>query len=125
MASVTATREPEWDDAERDQMLALQAYERGVCECGFHESQIDPAKLFVTFEDRVCPVCAGADVHARVKLANDGDTSKASPKEPRPADGRRTYIRRLSPEEVENARGLSTSRADGLAGVRHQAKRLK
>ena len=102
---MTVTREPEWDDAERNQMLALDAYERGVCACGFHESLIDPTTLHVTFEDRVCPVCAGAAQYGRVLSARDEEFSKAlgkdaSPREKRPADGRRTFIVPTDPIRV-------------------------
>ena len=98
------TREPEWDDAERDQMLALVEYEAGVCDCGFHESVIDPDTLHVTFDDRVCPVCAGATQYRRHLDDRDDEFLKGLGKDapartPRPSDGRRTFIKPVPPRE--------------------------
>lgn len=121
VATVTVTREPEWDDAERNQMLALDAYERGVCACGFHESLIDPTTLHVTFEDRVCPVCAGAAQYGRVLSARDEEFSKAlgkdaSPREKRPADGRRTFIVPTDPIRSPSPLAGTKARRDRSSG---------
>lgn len=89
-------------------MLGLAVYENGVCACGFHESQIDPETLHVTFDEKVCPVCAGADAYGRYQAKRDQEFDKgigpdASAKVARPADGRRTYIRQMSADEVAEA----------------------
>lgn len=106
------TREPEWDDAERNQMLGLVVYENGVCECGFHESLIDPATLHVTFEPKVCPVCAGAAAFGREQKKLDDEQDKMLGKDPAPtakraADGRRTFIREMTADEVDKRRAAS------------------
>lgn len=83
-------------------MLGFQLYEYGVCDCGFHKSLIDPETLVVTFEDRVCPVCAGAAAKGRIQAAVDEEAikllgQKPKPSVPRPGDGRVTVIRQVPP----------------------------
>lgn len=101
------TREPEWDDEQRASLLALAEYEAGVCACGFHRSlTMDPALGF-TEQSEVCPVCAGAAVADRLRSKADEDTAqilKNRPREPRPSDGRHTYIRQLTADELEQRR---------------------
>ena len=90
-------------------MLALEVYERGICECGFHEDLTDPAQHFYQIETRTCPVCAGTARYGRVQHDADEKQRKAfgdtmPPSTPDPADGRKTFIRPLSPVEVEQRR---------------------
>lgn len=91
-------REPEWDDDERETMLALALYERGVCSCGFHQSLTrDKANVF-TFEEVVCSVCAGVSRYSRIQGDADDKALKAigdnaSPGSARPGDGRRTFTK--------------------------------
>lgn len=100
--------EPEWNDHERDRMLALAVYEAGVCECGFHEDiTSDPSNL-LTIDSRVCPVCKSVAVHQRKQQAADEKAEKAlgqdpPPGAPRPDDGRHEFVRPLTPEEAERA----------------------
>lgn len=96
-------------------MLGLAVYENSVCACGFHESLIDPDTLHVTFDEKVCPVCAGADAYARYQAKRDAEFDKglgkdASAKIQRPADGRRTFIRPMGPHEVAEAKARQERR---------------
>jgi hypothetical protein len=100
------TREAEWDDFERERLIGLAVYERGVCACGFHESVASDRENHFTFEDSTCPVCRGAARYARMQAATDERQrdDNAAPATPRPGDGRRTFIRRLSATEVVERR---------------------
>jgi hypothetical protein len=103
------TREAEWTDAERLRMLSLAEYERGVCDCGLHESLASDAANHFTFETRTCPVCRGIDRFARIQGAADESVRKqrgdnAPPGTPDPADGRRLFVKQLSPGEVDEIR---------------------
>lgn len=117
------TREPEWDDVARDQLLALAHYEADVCDCGIHSSQSHDKANVYTFQTDVCPVCAGVDVYGRVQHADDDllldrEYGEAGPpaKAPLPADGRRTYLRRASEDEVAAQRAASsTSTGNGAS----------
>jgi hypothetical protein len=98
------TRDPEFDDGDLERLLALRAYEAGVCACGIHESLAADKSNFFTFENRVCNVCKGLDQYKRVaademKRATDL-IQDLPPIAPRPTDGRRLYIRQLGPMEV-------------------------
>lgn len=99
------TREPEWSGEQRDRLLALRAHDARVCECGIHEDVTgDPANL-LTIDSRVCPICKALAVDQRVRDAADEKAMKAHgenppPSAPRPSDGRRTFIRGLTPEEA-------------------------
>lgn len=86
-------------------MLALAQYESELCQCGNHYSVTeDPSNVFMPTE-RVCRVCAGMDQYSRIQQAADAAADKnrsesAPPQTPRASDGRQTYLRPLSPEEV-------------------------
>lgn len=89
---MTVTREPEWDDESREEMLALAEYESGVCACGFHKSQTrDKANVF-SFQVDHCPVCAGQARYGRLQASDDNEEDErvkgAPPAAPRPNDGR-------------------------------------
>lgn len=98
------TREPEWDDTSRDELLALARYELEVHSCGYHSSLThDPANVFMPTED-TCPVCKGRDAFARIQHDADQKAEKAAgddPRKSRPGDGRTTYMRLLPPDEAE------------------------
>jgi hypothetical protein len=102
------TREPEWDDDSRAEMLALAEYEAGMCSgCGLHRSLCsDPSNHF-TFEFDVCTVAAGWAQWGR-KVADEDDKAmpgKGEPPEtPHPDDGRTERVRMLTPDEVAKAR---------------------
>lgn len=92
LVRTVVTRDPEWDDLEREKMQALAQYESGVCECGLHESVAaeDPDLELVP---RYCPTCAGIATAMRVVHANDDVAIKElgenpAPDAPRPDDGR-------------------------------------
>ena len=98
------TREPEFDDGDRERLLALRAYQAGVCECGVHESlTADKANVF-TLEKRTCPVCRSSAQYGRVLAEEDKRAEErlkdAAPVTPRPSDGRRVFLRQLSALEV-------------------------
>jgi len=86
-------------------MLALDIYRRGVCACGFHESLTEDRANHFTFDQRTCPVCRGVAKMARLQAHEDEQAEKAlgqnpAPGIPRLADGRRTFVRMMSPLEV-------------------------
>lgn len=94
-------RESEWDDLERDKMLALTQYEAGICDCGLHESVADrdPEIELVT---RRCPICAGLAQQMRVMHDKDHraeERLKDQPGAVRPADGRKVRMREKPPIE--------------------------
>jgi hypothetical protein len=96
------------DDADRADFLALAIYEAEVCTCGYHPLVAND--LGNTFQpvDKVCRVCAGEAVWHRMQAKVDDDAKRsletAPPTEPRPWDGRRSYMQILSPEEAAQAR---------------------
>lgn len=91
------TREPEWDDRQRDKMLGLALYEQQVCSgCGFHQSLTDPQYAY-QIEERTCPVCAASARFLRMQADADKQARKrpggSSPTAPDPADGRHVSVR--------------------------------
>lgn len=93
---VTVTREPEWDDYERDKMLALELYESEVCECGFHKSIAHDPDQWFDLESVTCPLCA--DIAARMRSIAKSDQAeddalKEKPGKKRTADGRRWFTK--------------------------------
>lgn len=101
---MTVTREVEWDDYEREKMLARGEYLAGVHAegCGFHESvATDKANLFQP-EVRICSLCAQVDILHRVQAAEDEKAAGPDdkPDQPRPSDGRHIGIRMLPPTET-------------------------
>lgn len=108
------TREAEWDDEQRERMLALGIYEAQVCECGFHASLANNPANFFTFETKVCPVCAGVAKFGRRQSDADEKEVKARhgeddppPNATLPDDGRRMFVRQMSPDEVARLRQRS------------------
>lgn len=106
------TREVEWDDDSREDMLALAQYEAGICACGFHTSLTHDRANYFTWAEDVCPVCAGAAVHMRQQAANDDKIIEAmgtdpSPLLPRPDDGRHIYTKLMTDAEVATAKQTS------------------
>jgi hypothetical protein len=110
---VTVTREPEWDDAQRDAMLGLAIYEGGVCSgCGFHRSIADDKDNLIAIEEHVCSVCRSGTQYGRIQGSRDTEHENRlgespPPAAPRPSDGRSTYFRLLSPAEAELRRRRS------------------
>lgn len=97
------TREPEWDDYEREKLAALVQYEAEICACGLHESVADEdPDLELT--PRRCPVCAGLEQTMRTINEQDETAVAALGKSPapeveRPSDGRTFSLRhKVSPE---------------------------
>lgn len=92
MVRTTVTSEPEWDDQQRSNMLALAEYERGLCACGLPKDYAD-TDPHLEVKYRVCPVCAGLAKTARVQLSLDETATRAlgekpTPEADRPTDGR-------------------------------------
>ena len=87
---VTET-EAEWDRRDRADMLTLAAFERSLCACGWSSVITGDPDTDIDINDRTCPVCAGADLHARRLASADEEARgpKPDPDEPAPADGRR------------------------------------
>lgn len=90
-------------------MLGLSLYEAGVCECGHHSSLTNDTDNVFTFEDRRCNVCAGVARYARLQAKQDEQADKSlgdnpAPHASRAADGRRTFIRQMSPLEIAERR---------------------
>lgn len=86
-------------------MLALEYYRRGVCDCGFHELLTTDRNNHFTFESKVCPVCRGSARQARVQehaddLADKSLGENPPPTSPRSGDGRRTFVKQMTPLEV-------------------------
>lgn len=111
---MVVTREPEWDDASREAMEALALYEAGVCSgCGIHHSLSSNLENVFTFQAETCNTCAGSDRYARIVGAADEKARKAHqdapPASPLPSDGRKTYLRMMSPDEVAEARAKRAS----------------
>lgn len=91
------TREVEWDDRQRDRLLALGVYESGVCACGFHRSIASDTDNLFTFDTETCPVCRGSARMERMQQSTDADEEKRlgenpPPAAPRSSDGRRTHV---------------------------------
>lgn len=84
-------------------MLALAHYEAGICDCGHHRSRAwDPSQPF-QLEIEKCPLCADLEVQGRIRAKADkaaAERVKDSPERSRPDDGRKVYVRHLSPEEA-------------------------
>lgn len=87
-------------------MRGLVLYERGICDCGFHESLTSDKSNHFTFGAQTCPVCAGYDRWLRILHADDEKVRDALGEKPPPGrrdpeDGRRTFRRLLTPAEAE------------------------
>lgn len=107
------TREVEWDDYEREKMLALDLHDSEVHRsgCGFHESlAMDRNNLFEP-EVKFCPLCAALELQER-QVGADDKKARARLKEdevaPLPSDGRHIGTRMLPPHEAEKRRAAST-----------------
>lgn len=102
------TREPEFDDGDLERLLALRAYQAGVCACGIHESLASDTSNYFTFPQKVCPVCKGLAQYQRILQDEDKRAEEQlkdqPPVTPRPSDGRRLYVRQMSPLEVAERR---------------------
>jgi hypothetical protein len=95
VVQVVVSREPEWDDQQRANMLALSDYEADLCECGFPSAVADEdPDLQIRY--RECPVCSG--LARAVRIQDDADKRLVSqvygqkgpqPADELPSDGRR------------------------------------
>lgn len=110
-------RESRIDDADRADLLALALFEAEVCSCGYHPS-VTAEEHAVLFAEKVCPVCK--DVAAAERIQHENDESaresmkKSPPDKPRPWDGRKSYVRLLTPEQaaVEREKQKGGDRGD-------------
>lgn len=98
-------RDSRIDDADRRDLLAYQQLQRETCTCGYHPSLTDPDSGNVfTPESRVCPVCAGEAQWDRMLREDDEKHAKLHEdrpvKTPRPADGRRSFMRLMPPKKT-------------------------
>lgn len=111
------TREAEWSDVERGKMLDLAEYEAGihVDGCGYHSTVANDRGNYFTVESETCPLCAQLARKQRIQQAAETEAEKkAQPSTPRPGDGRRTYLRPLTPEEVETAKAAQRAAREGV-----------
>lgn len=109
-------RESRIDDGDRADLLALSLYEQQLCKCGFHPSIAnDPDNDFQPV-DVVCPVCAGSDGWVRVLQERDEPVMKAMKdapaQQPRPWDGRHSYVQQLTPQQAAEATKKGGDRGD-------------
>jgi hypothetical protein len=109
VSSVVVTREAEWDDVERANMLALADYEADLCHCGLPSSLADTnPDLQVKY--RHCPVCAGLARVTRIQAKRDAtEVEEAYGKQgPRPGDripqDGRHFIGFEAPDETPGVR---------------------
>lgn len=105
-----------WTDTDRDEMIALRRYEAGVGPCGFHHSLTNDPDFHAKVEDEFCQFCADLAVIARVQAAADQEAEKRlgeepDPKAKRPDDGRRQFIRLMTPAEIEQKKARQQSEA--------------
>lgn len=102
------TRDSEFNDGDLARLLALRAYQAGICNCGIHESLTADRSNVFTFDKRTCPVCRGWAQYQRVMGAEDKAAEEqlkdSPPATARPSDGRRMSIRQLSAGEVAERR---------------------
>jgi hypothetical protein len=97
-------RESRLDDVERADIIALLTHDREVCQCNFHPSVAQDPEATFTPDTYKCPVCAGQAVWQRVLSEQDQAVKSDAPaKQPRPSDGRHSYMRFASRAEVEQA----------------------
>lgn len=110
---MTRQVEPEWDEVTRSRAEGLARHDAEAHECGLHPSVVDDLGA-LTFEHRVCPVCAKRDAYARVLDDADREWEErhpdADPRSPRPGDGRSTRLRPLTDAELAH---IERRRADG------------
>lgn len=97
------TREPEWDDWEREKRLAWDIYEAHMCDCGLPESVADEDPD-LALHVRRCPICGALAKQMRIMHAEDEKAVKAlgkdpDPAAPRPDDGRRIGLRAKAPAQ--------------------------
>lgn len=101
-------REPRLDDADLGDLLGLTQYQREVCACGYHISVATDKSNFFAPETTKCPVCAGEAQFSRALRKQDETHAERhksdAPMAPRPEDGRRAFMRLLTPEQVEAER---------------------
>lgn len=94
LVRTVVTREPEWDDMERANMLALADWESDLCKCGLPAAVAD-ADPDLQIKYRDCPVCSGFARATRIQAANDAalvtrvyGQKGAQPSDELPQDGR-------------------------------------
>lgn len=103
LVRTTVTREPEWDDQQRANMLALAEYEADLCACGLPKDVAD-TDPDLRAKYRTCPVCAGLAKEARRQHKADESAVRHLGSEPdpyahRPADGR--HFAGLEPVDLD------------------------
>lgn len=106
------TTEPRVSDDDLVELLALARFDAEVCSCGYHPSVARDESNYFRPETHKCPVCAG---QAQVdRMQRDRDEAHAAahkndgPAAPRPGDGRKSYMRLLTAEQVAEERAART-----------------
>lgn len=119
------TREPEFDDLERDKLLALGQYEAGLCDCGIHKSISHDKTHVFTLEAEWCPLCQALAVQKREldNLDSDAFERAGNDRVKRlPSDGRRTYLRELTTTEIEERRSALTAAKEVRGGSSRRSR---
>jgi hypothetical protein len=91
-------------------MLALGIYELGLCSCNYHVSLTSDLENVFEIEERICNVCRSVERYRRVQTERDAQDKSDQPTEPRPSDGRKTGVRRLSALEAAERRDVLQQR---------------
>ena len=117
MVRTIVTRDVEWDDQQRANMLALAEYEADLCACGLpkHVADTDP---HLELKYRVCPVCAGLAKAARMQQKLDEEEVRTLGKEPAPEADRPTDGRHFAGFEPVGSGGGAVDREDHQGGDR-------
>lgn len=107
------TREPEWDDEQREAFEDLRAYESEVHVngCGLHDS-IARENPDAKIAEDTCPKCAEVEVAMRVLGAQDAAEEakfRDVPGKRRKSDGRRRWLQLKTPQEIADEAAASTA----------------
>lgn len=94
LVRTVVTRDVEWDDQQRANMLALADWEADLCHCGLPTAVADTdPDMQIKYRD--CPVCSGLARATRIQAANDAALVQqvygqkgAQPSDELPQDGR-------------------------------------
>lgn len=103
---LVTTVDSEWDDEQRERMLALTLHERELCACGWPRRLCrDPETHFRIVEDEPCQIEAGLARYSRLAQHNDQMTHKHAdldnkPGAPHPGDGRRAHVELAAPQSA-------------------------
>lgn len=113
------TRETEFDDLERDKLFGLIQYEAELCDCGLHKSVAHDRSNVFTLEAEWCPMCQALASQTRELDHLDSEAKERAGKDYAkrlPSDGRRTFIRQLTSDEIEARRRAAAASREVKGG---------